>query len=143
MAKFTGKEARALADAFVAQKREIFGDIEMEIVPKENAVDAMLMLRMLDNADKGVEAIIPVAKAMLGGTTVAFRYGTTLLAECKLPESPSFETVFADKPYLLQALFDTVYGIVLGKLQVPSGVLKRHERRLEAGEAQADGPSET
>jgi hypothetical protein len=143
MAKFTGKEARALADAFVAQKREIFGDIELEIVPKENAVDAMLMLRMLDNADKGVEAINPVAKALLGGTTVKFRYGATLLAEYKLPESPSFETVLADKPYLLQALFDTVYGIVLGKLQVPSGVLKRHERRSEAGEAQADGLSGT
>jgi hypothetical protein len=143
MAKFTGKEARALTDAFVIQKREILGDIEIEVLPKENAVDVMLMLRTLDNADKGIEAIIPVAKALLGGTTVKFRYGATLLAEYKLPQSPSFDTVFADKPYLLQPLFDTVYEIVLGKLQVPSGVLERHEGRSASGEAQAGGPSGT
>jgi hypothetical protein len=132
MSRYTGKDIKDIVKEYTDQQKTVL-DIAVEIKPHENVVDPMLLLGTI-NSERSAEDMIPLAQAALGGTTVIFYYGDAVLGEYALPVNPNFGLIFTGKPYLLQILFNAVYGIMLGKLKVPSNVLKTQEGTPEPAE---------
>jgi hypothetical protein len=124
MARYNGKEIRALAETYWAQQKKdgVASEIEVEILPQENVVDPMLLLKTIES-DRSVGDLEPLANALLAGTKVRFFYKDKLLGETSVAPGVPLGQLFASKPYLLQALFNAVYGILVGKLSAPSSVL--------------------
>jgi hypothetical protein len=128
MAKYSGKTVRALAETYWAQQKKdgIASEIEVEILPRENVVDPMLLLKTLES-DRNIDALTPLANALLTGTKVRFTCRDKVLSEIDVAPGMNLGHAFVGKPYLLQALFNTVYGLMVGKLTVPSSVLNELE----------------
>lgn len=132
MAKHSLKDAGKLAQKFFEQRQaETAGDfsvqdIEIDIEP-ENRIDPMLLLKTYNSPDRSVESLMPLMKAVAANTKVTFSIGETVLGQYAFNNDPNFGEMFMGKPYLLNILFDFGYGLMLGKLIVPSSVLKKQE----------------
>jgi hypothetical protein len=145
MARHSLKDASKLARKFFeqrAEKQKPGGisalDVEISIEP-ENRIDPMLMLSVYNSPDKSVEAVTPLIKALTANTKVTFYAGDTVLGQYAFGAEPNFGETFMGKPYLLNLLFDFGYGLMLGKLSLPSSVLKKQEGLSGVEETESGG----
>lgn len=127
MAKYTSNDVQTIMDDF-AKGRDVLNGLSVEILPDENQVDALLLLRTF-NSDKTTEDLVPLAQALCRNRTIKISQGSRELTSVHYDGTASFATLFVKQPWILDILLNCCYAIMLKKLTPPSPVL---EGRTEA-----------
>lgn len=123
MAKYSSLTVQGIVDDF-AKGREAMNGMSVEILPNENQVDALLLLRTY-NSEKTTEDMIPLVQSFCRGRTIRVMQGDTELTSIVYDGTAPLQTVFAAQPWILDLLINCCYAIMLKKLTPPSIVLEK------------------
>lgn len=122
MAKYTSQEVQELVERY-QNGRIGMNNMSVEILPQENNVDALLLLRTF-NSDKTVDDMLPLVQALCRQRTIKIASGETELFNATYDGTAPLQQVFAGKPWMLELLVNCCYAIMLKKLTPPSSVLE-------------------
>lgn len=122
MAIYTSQEVLNTLEQF-QKGREVLNGMSVEIVPEENTVDALLLIRTF-NSEKTVEDMVPLVQAMCRQRTIRIWQGNKKLFEMMYDGTASIQSMFAKQPWQLDLLINCCYSIMLKKLTPPLDVLE-------------------
>jgi len=121
MAAYGTKDVQNILDNF-AKGRDVMNGMTVEILPQENNVDALLLLRTF-NGEKTADDLLPLAQAFCRNKTIRIVSGTKELYKVQFDGTAPMQNVFAKDPWVLDLVLNCAYALMLKKLTPPSVVL--------------------
>jgi hypothetical protein len=118
MATYNITEIQRIVDAFEAGQDSL-SNIDIDIVPEENTVDALEALRLYQG-ERNLDSGLRLATLLCVNRKVAFTNGTKILLEFTPAVGKPIQNYFNDAPYLLDVFISASWGILLKKLTPPS-----------------------
>jgi hypothetical protein len=117
MAKYTSDEVQELLKKY-QEGRIMMNDMSVEILPEENNVDALLLLRTF-NSDKNIDDMLPLVQAFCRQRQIKIKRKDKDIFNIVYDGNAPLETLFAKMPYYLDLLVNCCYAIMLKKLTPP------------------------
>jgi hypothetical protein len=119
MSTYSLKGVQNLVETFQTTK-EGMADVVVEILPEENHVSNLLLLRTF-NGEKSLDDIIGLTSAFIKNRQVTFKKGETILYSFIYGGEGALAEIFPrDKVWLLDLLINTTYMLMIKKLMPPS-----------------------
>lgn len=117
MATYNVNLLSSIVDDF-GKGQAYLADVDLDIVPEENNIDPLEALKLYEG-ERSIENGLRLATLLCVNKEIAFTKGSIPLLKFTPVTGKAIQSYFVEKPYLLEILCSTCWGILLKKLTPP------------------------